>query len=146
MTPQWKWDVRFLNLASEISTWSKDPSTKCGAVIVDADRRVVATGYNGFPRGVDDNDIRYNNREEKYRYVVHAEANAILNAVASVKGGTLYVNPMQPCQECAKLIVQSGIKRVVTLLPSPERKLRWRESFAAAATMFEEAGVEVDFA
>lgn len=141
-----KWDRRFMNLAHEVATWSKDPSTQCGAVIVDANRRVVATGYNGFPRGVDDNPTRYNDRDEKYRYVVHAEANAILNAVASVKGGTLYVNPMQPCQECAKLVIQSGIKRVVTLPPSEERKARWRESFAAAAIMFEEAGVEVEFA
>ena len=89
-----KWVKRFFRLANEVATWSKDPSTKVGAVIVGENKQIISQGYNGFPRGVDDTEERYNNREIKYKMVVHAEMNAILNALyngSSVKGATLYV-------------------------------------------------------
>ena len=79
-----KWDLRFLKLAHHVGQWSKDPSTKVGAVIVDAQRRVLGIGYNGFPRGVDDSPGRYHDRPTKLDMVVHAETNAIMNAVSSV--------------------------------------------------------------
>lgn len=143
-----KWDMRFLELAKHISTYSKDPSTKVGAVVVDELGRVVGTGYNGFPRGVKDTDERYNNRELKYKLVAHAELNAILLAGDKARGSTIYVYPgfgsPNLCTECAKAVIQSGIKRAVGLVPpiDAERKARWRESLDIAQMMCDEAGVE----
>jgi len=134
-----KWDQRFLELAKLVSTWSKDPSTKVGAVITD-DRRIISVGYNGFPEGVLDSAERYSNREIKYKYMVHAERNALLFANTSVKGMTLYTYPFMPCSECAGMIIQSGIKRVVTLINTNER---WKESFKITKNMFGEAGVRL---
>lgn len=134
-----KWTRRFVELAQLVATWSKDPSTKVGAVIVDDLRRVIATGYNGFPRGVRDDAARYADRAVKYPLVVHAEANAILNAVANVRGATL-VATMLPCAECAKLIVQSGIACVAA--PRIDND-RWTESHTFARMIFNEAEVHV---
>ena len=74
-----KWDVRFLELADHISSWSKDPSTKVGCIIVGADREIRSTGFNGFPRGIDDSEERLTDREEKYPLICHAEENAIMH-------------------------------------------------------------------
>ena len=109
-----KWDKNFLELAKTVSTFSKDPSTKVGAVIVDDDNRVISIGYNGFPKGLKD-DHRLDNRDLKYDMVVHAEANALLFANAPTKGCTIYTWPFQPCSRCASLIIQAGIRRVVTV-------------------------------
>jgi dCMP deaminase len=95
-----KWDTRFLDLAALVASWSKDPSTKVGAVIVRPDRTVASLGYNGFPRGVADTESRYEDRETKYQLVVHAEANAIISAGESVKGMTMY-GTLFPCCDCA---------------------------------------------
>ena len=139
-----KWDKRFLNLAKEISTWSKDPSTQVGAIAV-KDRKVLAQGYNGFPRNMKDLEDRYNNREEKYTYIVHAEKNVIYNATyngVSLKDSTMYVYGLPVCSECAKGIIQCGVKRVVMLeMIVPEK---WRESFKNTKLMFDEAGVKYD--
>src|SRR5664280_2545750 len=86
-----KWHIRFLDLAKHIAQWSKDPKTKVGAVIVDEDNIILGIGYNGFPRGVQDYSERYNDRDTKLKYVVHAELNAILNTNRSVKDATIYV-------------------------------------------------------
>lgn len=134
-----KWDIRFLELAKHISNWSKDPSTKVGAVIVDAERRVVSMGYNGFPRRVEDLEERLNDRPTKYAMVAHAELNAILSSPNSVKGTTVYVWPLPPCNECAKSIIQSGVKKVVAPKIIHER---WGLSNELAMTMFKESGVE----
>ena len=133
------WDIRFLELAKHISTWSKDPSTKVGAVIVDAQRRVVSLGHNGFPRGVKDLEERLNDRPTKYAMVAHAELNAILSAPNSVNNTTVYVWPLPPCNDCAKAIIQSGIKKVYAPKINHER---WSESNQIAAIMFSESGVE----
>lgn len=133
------WDDRFLALAEHVAGWSKDPSTKVGAVIVSPDRRQITIGYNGFPQGIAD-DGRLLDREEKYALVVHAELNAILNAPTRPAGATLYVWPLAPCSACAAAIIQSGIKRVVCL---PARQDRWAASNHTAFQMFGEAGVEV---
>jgi dCMP deaminase len=93
-----KWDVRFLELANHIAQWSKDPSTKVGAVIVRPDRTICSVGYNGFPRGVDDNEERYMDRPTKYEFVVHAEANAIIHAREPLHDYILYTYPLMPCE------------------------------------------------
>ena len=116
-----KWDTRFMKLAREISTWSKDPSSKIGAVIVNDDRRILATGYNGFPKGIEDTEERLNDREQKYPLIVHAEMNALMNALysgTSVKGATIYVYGLPVCPECTKSIISAGIKRIV-ISPDP---------------------------
>lgn len=135
---QHKWDERFVVLAEHIAQWSKDPSTKVGAVLVDDQRRVVGHGYNGFPRGVADTPERYADREIKYKMVVHAEANAILNAAVATKGCTLY-STFFPCPGCASLLIQSGIVRVISRRsPSDDR---WAEQQKISETMFAEAGI-----
>ena len=135
------WDKRFLELAWHISLWSKDPSTKVGAVISDRDNRIVSVGYNGFPKGIDDSPEKYEDRDYKYEVIVHGEMNAILFAQKSLKGCTLYTHPFMPCSKCASMIVQSGIKRVVSRPNHPER---WSESFKITKQLFNEAGVVLD--
>lgn len=119
-----KWTDRFLALAEHIAEWSYDPSTKVGAVIVDSKNRVVSMGYNGFPRGIKDLPQRYKNRDTKHLFVCHAERNAIDNAPQSVEGCVMYV-PLLPCNECAKSIIQSGIRKVITYKPTREDKFNW---------------------
>lgn len=136
-------DIRFLNLAKEISTWSKDPSTKVGAVVVGDRDQIISQGYNGFPRGFNDSEEIYSNKQLKYKYIIHAEANAIYNALyngAYVEGATIYVHGLPVCSECAKAIVQSGITRVVY---DSEPKERWIQSCSDAMDIFKQAGVEV---
>ncbi|MGN1079786.1 MAG: deoxycytidylate deaminase [Alphaproteobacteria bacterium] len=136
-----KWQKRFFDLARLVATWSKDPSSQVGAVIVDDKKRIVSVGFNGLPIGVADTADRLNKRELKYELIVHAEANAILTAPKSVSGCTIYVYPYLPCSRCAGAIIQSGIKRVVVEdRPIPER---WTENFHLAKSILEEAGVEV---
>lgn len=134
-----KWDDRFMDLAKFVAMWSKDPSTQVGCVIVRNDKTVASMGFNGFPRGVGDDRGRYNDRDTKLRFVVHAEANAVVGARASVEGMTAYCT-FFPCCECAKLLIQAGIKEVV--VPSDVAPERYRESMAAAKDMFAEAGVK----
>ena len=134
------WNQRFLSLAEHIAQWSKDPSTQVGAVIVDPFRRIVSTGYNGLPQGVDDTDNRLHTREIKYEMIVHGEINAILFAKQDLLGSTLYTWPFMPCSRCASIVIQSGIKTVVAPLnDSP----RWKDSFQLSQTMFAEAGVRL---
>ncbi len=136
------WDSRFLKLAEEIAKWSKDPSTQVGAVIVDEDNRIVSTGYNGFPKGIKDTKGRLDNREKKLQFVIHAEHNAILFANRSLVGCTLYVTPMMPCARCATVVIQTGIKRVVSTTPSKKLVERWGADMENTKEMFREAGVE----
>ena len=138
-----KWDERFVRLAFEVASWSKDPGTKVGAVLVD-DRRIIATGYNGFPQNIEDTIQRYQNRDIKLAYTVHAEVNAILNAAkngAQTKNSKLYVT-FPPCVNCAASVVQAGVSMVVCpcLSTAPER---WRESFQQGQSLLKEAGVMV---
>ena len=107
-----KWDKRFLELAKHIAQWSKDPSTKVGAVIVDDQRRIISTGYNGFARGVLDIDERLSNRDQKLDMIVHGEINAIVFAREPLCGTTLYTWPFMPCSRCAAIVIQAGIKTV----------------------------------
>jgi len=136
-----KWDYRFIELAQHVSGWSKDPNTKVGAVIVNHQNRIVSLGYNGFPRGVDDSPARYDNRDVKHKFVCHAERNAIDNAFTDISGCTIYVTLM-PCNECAKSIIQRGIKKVVC---NPIEEDKPHCNWEVTATMFKEAGVQLEF-
>lgn len=143
--PDTKWIFRYLNLARQVANWSKDPSTKVGAVIVGDKGQIISQGYNGFPRGVRDLQERYDDRPTKYKLVVHAEMNAILNALyngSSVAGATLYVHALPVCHECAKAIIQAGISRVFMDTKINER---WSDSWEITKLLFEEAGVEYRF-
>lgn len=136
-----KWDTRFLALARHVSGWSRDPSTKVGAVIVNKRRLVVGIGYNGLPRGVKDLRQRLE-RPAKYLYTQHAETNAILNASGDVRGSTIFVTA-PPCSHCAGFIIQAGIKEVVCAAPDSGLRERFCDSFEAAEVMFTEAGIIV---
>jgi dCMP deaminase len=137
------WDQKFIRVAREVSTWSKDPSRKIGAVAVGSKRQILATGYNGFPRGILDTPERYNDRPNKYKLICHAEANVIYNATyngISLDGADLYVWGLPVCSECCKGIIQVGIKRVFW---STEEEVppNWRESMETSNLLFQEVGI-----
>lgn len=135
-----RWDLRFLALAEHVAGWSKDPSTKVGAVLADERMIVLGLGYNGFPRGISDDLSRYEDRELKYKLVVHAETNAVLNSYGSLLGSCLF-STEPPCYECSKLLIQSGITRVVSWAKSEEDE--WWKRWDNCFSLFREAGVEV---
>jgi dCMP deaminase len=143
---QEKWDRRYLGLAKYYASFSKDPSTQVGAVLVNHNR-VVGLGYNGFPEGMDDSPERYLNRELKYKLVVHAEVNACITAGDKAEGGTLYVWPsfaLPPiCNECCKVAITAGVSTIVGFVAdiNDERALRWKDSIAIAKMMCDEAGI-----
>lgn len=139
-----KWHKRFLELAAHVAQWSKDPSTKVGCVLVDDERRIVGMGYNGFPRGVQDTPDRYADRAIKYPMVVHAEANAVLNATSSTRGTVAYVTH-HPCADCMGLLIQAGVRAVVTNQPDAGLAERFCESFKITRTMSAESGVPISF-
>ena len=134
-----KWDLRGLMAAAFYSTWSKDPSTRVGAVIMDRNRHLVGWGYNGPPAGILDTEERLNNRDVKLMITLHAEHNAILHSIGDVEGCTLYVWPFQPCAHCAAQIIQKRIGRVVTA--RTDTSFRWEESFRVAREMLTEARI-----
>lgn len=127
-----------MEMANLIASWSKDPSTQVGCVIADDKHRIVSMGYNGFPRGVEDLEERYENRPVKQLFVAHAERNAIDNARTSVEGCILYT-PLEPCSECAKTIIQKGIKKVITYKRNDIPHFHWD----VTRQMFKESGVTV---
>ena len=144
----YKWDKRYIELAAHIAEWSKDPSRKIGSVAVGDKGQVLAQGYNGFPRGIADDESTYVNRVTKYERVVHAEMNCIYNATyngTSLDGATLYIHGLPVCSECAKGIIQVGIKRVVTKEIDDSMPERWVQSNKLTKMLFEEAGVQYDF-
>ena len=138
-----KWTRRYLDIAKEVAKWSKDPSRQIGAIAVGDKGQILSQGYNGFPRGVKDADDLYNNLEETYKYVVHGEMNCIYNACnsgVSLNGATLYVTGLPVCSECAKGIIQVGIKKVVMEYPKDIPDF-WKESVLLTKEMFREADV-----
>ena len=139
-----KWDQRYIDLAKQISTWSKDPSRKIGAVAVGSKGQILSQGYNGFPRGILDLPERYENREVKYKHVVHAEMNVIYNATfngVSLDGSSLFVYGLPVCNECAKGIIQVGIRRVVIYTEEVVPAI-WTDAFKLTWEMFKESGVK----
>lgn len=139
---QLKWDKRFLDMARLVSTWSKDPSTQTGAVIVRPDKTVLSVGFNGFPKKMNDNDELYADREVKYSRIIHCEMNAVLHSPETVNGCILYTYPFASCDRCAVHMIQAGIVRFV--FPElPEDKVeRWGEALKKSVAYFEEAGVD----
>ena len=139
-----KWDARILDLAKHISDWSKDPSPKVRCVVVREDREIRSTGFNGFPRGIEDTAARLNDREKKYPMICHAEENAIMHAARigiSLKDCVAYVT-WPPCSRCTRSLIQAGVSEVV--YPADiEIPDRWQDDFATASAMMEEAGVKV---
>jgi len=147
MTESIKWRNNYLQLAKHISTWSKDPSRKIGAVAVGSKGQILAQGFNGFPRGIADNQDRLSDRETKYKYVVHAEMNAIFNAClngTSLADSTMFVYGLPVCSECAKGIIQVGIRHVVFLVDDVIPPI-WVESWERTRSLFEEASVTYDY-
>ncbi|MBO4219158.1 MAG: dCMP deaminase family protein [Erysipelotrichaceae bacterium] len=136
------WDTYFMALAHLSALRSKDPNTNVGAVIVDNMHRIVSIGYNGMPRGCNDEEFPWEREgsflETKYAYVVHAELNAILNSPREVSGCTIYVS-LFPCNECAKAIIQSGIKKVIY----ESDKYAETDAIKASKRMLMDAGVEL---
>lgn len=134
------WDEYFMGLAHLSALRSKDPNTQVGACIVDNEHKVVSIGYNGMPRGCDDENMPWQREgsflETKYAYVVHAELNAILNSPRSLRDCTIYVS-LFPCNECAKAIIQSGIKKVIY----ESDKYATADNVIASKKMLNEAGV-----
>lgn len=138
-----KWDLRFLAMCKFISKWSKDPSTQIGSVIIHDVNKFVSLGYNGFASGVFDDHRMLSDRSEKYPRVIHGEVNAILFAQRNLKDHTIYVFPLPPCSPCASIIAQTGINRVVSVIPSDlERRKRWEESNAMSADTFTKKGIK----
>ena len=140
-----KWELRYMVIAREVSTWSKDTSTKVGSVIVGEKGQIISQGYNGFARGIKDLKERYENRELKYKYIIHSEINSIFNAVhsgASTIGCAIYIHGLPICDKCADAIIQVGIKYVIMdTLPIE----RWKESNELALEKLTEAGIEYKF-
>lgn len=143
---QEKWDRRFLLLAMNVSTWSKDPSTKCGAIIA-KNKKVLGIGYNGFPAGTDDDPAIYADRPRKIARVVHAELNAVYAALRTgedLAGATLYTYPpgLAPtCDRCAAHVIQAGIGRIVFYKEDNEFTRRW--SPEEALQLYKESKVEI---
>jgi dCMP deaminase len=138
-----KWDKRFLELAQLTAGWSKDPRRQIGCVIVDEDKNVLSGGFNGFPRGVKD-DERLADRELKNRIIVHAEANAVATAARnghSIKGATAYVT-WHPCGQCTGLLIQAGVKRIVFSGDTDDPN--WIESFDLGRELCEETGTVLE--
>ena len=138
-----KWQARFIRLAEEISTWSKDVSSRVGSVIVRPDRTICSVGFNGFPRGVYDSQDAIANRDAKLLRTIHAELNAILSAKESLDGYSIFVWPFQPCAQCAAAIIQAGITEVYCPYSDHLANERWSESFKTALQMFDEAEVRL---
>jgi dCMP deaminase len=141
------WDIRFIEMARLVASWSKDPSTKVGAVIVRPDKTVASLGFNGFPRHCDDNPELYQDRETKLSRIVHAEMNAILHSKEDLTGYSLYLWPASQapccCDRCAAHICQTGITRIVHVEGDDIDSQRWQKAFASSQKMFDETGIEV---
>lgn len=135
------WINRFMNLAKEVSTWSKDPSSQIGAIAVDDNRQILSVGYNGFPRGMDDSSELYEDREKKYSRIVHAEMNLIYNAThngVSLKDSSVFVYGLWVCSECAKGLIQVGVKNIYMKPTSINKLEKWQEEFEKTKTYLNE--------
>jgi dCMP deaminase len=141
-----KWDLRYLELVDHVAGWSKDRSTRIGAVLV-KDNRVISVGFNGMPTGVSDDVEARHQRPDKYYYFEHAERNCILTAAREgirVAGATLYTTGI-PCADCARATIQSGVACITVWKRGSglETSDRWHDSIKAGETMLKEAGVEI---
>lgn len=144
------WDEYFINVCEEIKKKSKDNSTKIGVVVVGEDKQIITTGYNSFPRGINDNVAERQERPEKYHWFSHAETNAIINSAligTSTKNSTMYMSCGVPCTDCARNIINAGVKEIVcrsdqNVMNNPEK---WVKIGKISLQMFEESGVKVRY-
>jgi dCMP deaminase len=149
LLPEWRtpsqisWDDFYLEMCQYISSRSKDPSTKVGAVIVRPDNSVCSVGFNGFPRGMPDKAELYANREEKYSRIIHGEINALAHSREPVKGYTLYTTPFMPCDRCFVQMVQNGIVRFVAPKATQEQLTRWGPAFEKVRQYARECNVQL---
>lgn len=144
MSNNWKWELRFMKIADDVAQWSKDQSSKVGAVIIDGNE-IVTTGYNGLPRGCDDNVPERHEKPEKYNWFIHAEANAIINAARQGKSTLnkdMYVNWF-PCDQCAGFIVNAGIKTIYCDKEPDWNHYKWGGAFKRAKKKLDEGGVKI---
>jgi dCMP deaminase len=142
------WVEYFRNLTHQIKLKSKDQNTQIGAVIVGKDKEIVSTGYNSFPRGLSDNESYRQERPEKYYWFEHAERNAIYNAArigVSTKGCTMYLSCGIPCADCARGIINAGIRKVFVEKVDSTKGPQWEESQERSKEMFREADVIVEY-
>ena len=143
-----KWVEYFYKIADEVNEKSKDNHTKIGADIVGKDKEIVSTGYNSFPRGIEDNKKERQERPEKYYWFEHAERNAIYNAAligVSTKGCTMYLTCGIPCADCARGIINAGIIRIFAMRDGEAKSQKWKDSAERSMEMFKEAGVDVQW-
>ena len=149
----WQWDRYFMNMANLVASKSKDRSIQCGVVFVGEDNVILSTGYNGFPRGIDDDKDEYHERPEKYAWTEHAERNGIYNAArvgTRLKDSKAYITA-HPCVDCVRALIQVGVKEIYIPHPSKDpfttkgRKADWEESFKKADEMLNMAGVKVTY-
>ena len=143
------WNEYFLNIAEQVKEKSKDQNTKIGSVIIGPDNEIVSTGYNSFPRGINDDIEERQQRPEKYYWMVHGEMNSILNAArigVSTKGCRMYLTCGVPCSNCGRAIINAGITEVYCKKEDTTRnREKWDEESARTLKMFEESGVRVIF-
>ena len=140
------WDKRWMDMACLAASWSKDQSRKTGAAIVDDRNNLIAIGWNGFPRGLNDDAPERHERPTKYQWTEHAERNAIYNAAANghpIRGATMFI-PWYPCADCARAIIQSGIAALVCTQPDWNDP-QWGADFQVVSDMLNEAGVSARF-
>jgi dCMP deaminase len=139
-----KWDLRFIEMSRLVSTWSKDPSTKVGAVIVRPNGSIASVGFNGFPQKMTCCDHQYENREEKYSRIIHGEINALTFCTdESLNGYTLYTTPFMPCDRCFVQMVQVGITRFVAPKATPDQLTRWGVAFERVRKYAVECNVQL---
>lgn len=145
MTISKKWQERFISLAKNIALWSKDPKHKIGAIIVNKDRHICSTGYNGFPMQIEDLSTRLYDKDTKRKLMIHAEENAILTAKCDISGTNIFVYGYPPCVHCSLLIIQAGIKKVYFRCENKEdtKTSAWKEDWEMSRKLFEEASVEL---
>jgi dCMP deaminase len=142
------WTEYFYNIAQQVKEKSKDNNTKIGAVIVGKDKEIVSTGYNSFPRGIEDEKTKRQSKPEKYFWFEHAERNAIYNAArigVSTKGCTMYLTCGIPCADCARGIINAGISKIFIMRDAGAQSKKWEDSAARSNEMFSEAGVKIEW-
>jgi dCMP deaminase len=142
------WKEYFRNIAQQVKLKSKDVNTQIGAVVVGEHNEIVSTGYNSFPRGIDDSVLERQDRPEKYYWFEHAERNALYNAAligVSTKNCTMYLTCGIPCSDCARGIINSGIKKIVCEKIDTTKGTQWVEHSKRSLMMFQESGVEVEY-
>jgi dCMP deaminase len=142
------WDEYFINIAEQVKLKSKDNNTKIGVVLVGKNNEIVSTGYNSFPRGINDDVVERQDKPEKYFWFEHAERNCIYNAArigVSTLGTTMYMTCGISCADCARAIISAGVEKIVLRSGKGAMSPKWQESAERSNQMFKEAGIIVEF-